>query len=137
MTNALPALAQPYAGTELEVSRVECAADAAGITTCRTDLTIFLGKRTFDEYCASCHARDALGSAFAPSLAERARTLTRAQFMNLLERGYGGEAAAMTRWAEVPAVRTYAVALWAYLSVRATGELPPGPIDLLPEADPP
>jgi mono/diheme cytochrome c family protein len=127
---------QPYAGVEPEPYRVECSADAAGVTTCGADLTIFLGKRTFDEYCASCHARDALGSGFAPSLAERARSLTRAQFMNLLERGYGGEAAAMTRWAEVPAVRNYADALWAYLSARANGELPPGPIDLLPEADP-
>jgi mono/diheme cytochrome c family protein len=135
MATASPSLSQPYADAEPEPYRVECVADAAGITTCSADLTIFLGKRTFDEYCASCHARDALGSGFAPSLAERARGLTRAQFMNLLERGYGGEAAAMTRWAEVPAVRNYADALWAYLSARATGELPPGPIDLLPEAD--
>ncbi|HEY7672185.1 MAG TPA: cytochrome c [Gammaproteobacteria bacterium] len=133
MTAAGPSLSQPYVGSEPESYRVECAADAAGITTCGTDLTIFLGKLTFDEYCASCHARDALGSAFAPSLVERARGLTRAQFMNLLERGYGGEAAAMTRWAEVPAVRNYADALWAYLSARAAGDLPPGPIDLLPE----
>jgi mono/diheme cytochrome c family protein len=137
MTNASPSVAQPYAGSEPEPHRVECAADAAGITACSADLTIFLGKRTFDEYCASCHARDALGSAFAPSLAERARSLTRAQFMNLLERGYGGEAAAMTRWAEVPAVRTYADAIWAYLSARASGELPPGQIDLLSESAPP
>jgi mono/diheme cytochrome c family protein len=120
-----------------EPYRVECAADAAGAATCRTDLTIFLGKRTFDEYCASCHARDALGSAFAPNLAERARGLSRAQFMTLLERGYGGEAAAMTRWAQVPAVRSYADALWTYLSARASGDLPPGPIDLLPQTSEP
>jgi hypothetical protein len=132
-----PVLSQPYAGTEPERHRVECATDAAGFTTCSADLTIFLGKRTFDEYCASCHARDALGSAFAPSLVERVRRLERAQFMELLERGYGGEAAAMTRWAEIPAVRSYADALWAYLAARATGDLPPGPIELLPEAGPP
>jgi hypothetical protein len=133
MAAASPSIAQPYAGSEPE-PRVECVPDAAGITTCRADLTIFLGKRTFDEYCASCHARDALGSTFAPSLAERARALTRAQFMSLLERGYGGEAAAMTRWMEVPAVRSYAEELWAYLSARATGNLPPGPIDILPQS---
>lgn len=131
-TAASPSLGQLYAVEQPEPYRVECAADAAGITSCSADLTIFLGKRTFDEYCASCHAQDALGSSFAPSLVERARGLTRAQFMSLLERGYGGEAAAMTRWAEVPAVRSYADALWTYLSARATGDLPPGPVDLLP-----
>jgi mono/diheme cytochrome c family protein len=116
--------------------RIECTSDA-GVTTCRADLATFLGKRTFDEYCASCHARDALGSAFAPSLAERVQSLERAEFMALLERGYGGEAATMTRWAEVPAVRSYADALWSYLSARASGDLPPGPIELLPAADRP
>jgi mono/diheme cytochrome c family protein len=134
ITAAGPALGQLYAEAQTEPYRVECAADAAGTASCSADLTIYLGKRTFDEYCASCHARDALGSNFAPSLVDRARGLTRGQFMTLLERGYGGEAATMTRWSEVPAVQSYADALWAYLSARATGDLPPGPIDLLPEA---
>jgi hypothetical protein len=130
------ARSQQYAGAETAPYRVECSANEAGVTTCGVDLAILLGKRTFDEYCASCHARDALGSAFAPSLAERARGLTRAQFMTLLEGGYGGEAAAMTRWAEVPDVRKYADLLWTYLTARASGDLPPGPIELLPEAAP-
>jgi hypothetical protein len=56
--------------------------------------------------------------------------------MTLLEGGYGGEAAAMTRWAEVPDVRKYADLLWTYLTARASGDLPPGPIELLPEAAP-
>jgi cytochrome c5 len=138
------AAAQLYATVEARPYRVECAVapaapepESATTPVCRTDLATFLGKRTFDEYCASCHARDALGSTFAPSLAERVRRLDRAQFMGLLERGYGGEAAAMTRWADVPAVRSYADALWAYLSARAAGDLPPGPIELLPDADRP
>jgi hypothetical protein len=128
---------QPYATVEAAPYRVECNADAEGNMRCRTDVATFLGKRTFDEYCASCHARDALGSNFAPSLVERVRRLGRTEFMEILERGYGGEAAAMTRWAEIPAVRSYADALWAYLAARATGDLPPGAIEPMPEARPP
>ena len=132
------ASAQPAASLAASPHRIECTAPAAeGDAVCRTDLAVFLGKRTFDEYCASCHARDALGSSFAPNLAERARGLTHDQFMDLLERGYGGEARAMTRWAAVPAVRNYAEPLWVYLSARAAGDLPPGPIELLPDAGEP
>jgi len=137
MAAASPSWGQSYATSGTEPYRVECTADAEGTMSCRTDLATFLGKRTFDEYCASCHARDALGSTFAPSLVERVRGLKRTQFMSLLERGYGGEAAPMTRWADVPAVRTYADALWTYLSARATGQLPPGPVNLLPDASGP
>ena len=136
MAAASPSWGQ-YATAGTGSDRVECSADADGTASCRTDLATFLGKRTFDEYCASCHARDALGSTFAPSLVERVQGLKREQFIRLLERGYGGEAAPMTRWADVPAVRTYADALWTYLSARATGELPPGPIGLLPDTSAP
>jgi hypothetical protein len=132
-----PAAAQSYAAVEAgEPYRVECSADVIpeGGVRCRTDLATFLGKRVFDEYCATCHARDALGSSFAPALGERVRNLDRARFRAVLEGGYAGEAAAMSRWADIPAVRTYADALWSYLSARANGDLAPGPIDLLPDA---
>ena len=115
--------------------RVECGPrdiDAAAI--CRTDLATYIGRRVFEQHCASCHAADATGSSFAPALPERVRRLSRAAFLDLLEDGYRGEAASLPRWAEVPEVDRYAEPLWLYLLARANGDLPPGPIDLLPDA---
>ena len=101
---------------------------------CRTDLATFIGRRVFDQYCASCHASDALGSNFAPPLGDRVRRLTFAAFRNVLESGYRGDAGALPRWADIPDVQRYAEPLWIYLLARGNGDLPPGPIGLLPDA---
>lgn len=46
-------------------------------------------------------------------------------FLSAMETGYAGDAA-MPPWGQNPYVRPYYVELWAYLSARASGDLPPG-----------
>lgn len=139
MLIGVAAAAQPFAGAPSDRPyRVECPVDAdpdAGVAVpCRTDVATYVGRLVFDEHCASCHAVDALGSSFAPALADRVRRLNRAQFLRLLEQGYVGDASALPKWAEIPDVGRYAEALWVYLLARANDDLPPGPIELLPDA---
>ena len=118
--------------------RIECPAEPSGAAdVCRTDLATYVGRRVFGEHCASCHGADALGSSFAPALTERVRRLDESAFHDVLEHGYRGEAADLPRWGDIPDVRRYADALWAYVLARANGDLPPGPIDLLPGAGAP
>lgn len=132
------AAAQPHASAELPYT-IECVpvAEAPNRVPCRTDLATFIGRRVFDQYCASCHASDALGSSFAPPLGDRVRRLSLAAFRNVLESGYRGDAGAMPRWADIPDVQRYAEPLWIYLLARGNGDLPPGPIGLLPGAGAP
>lgn len=137
MSLCVSASGQPYAGAAPDRPyRVECPADpgAEREAPCRTDVATYVGRRVFDEHCASCHAADALGSSFAPALTERVRRLSREDFLGLLERGYVGDASSLPAWGEIPDVGRYAEALWVYLLARANGDLPPGPVDLLPEA---
>jgi hypothetical protein len=107
---------------------VEC--DAAGV--CRADLATYVGWRVFHVQCATCHARDALGSSFAPNLLERIRGMDQRAFFRALDDGYmGPDDPAPPRGAN-PDVARYYAELWSYLSARARDELPPGPVERLP-----
>ncbi|HEX7082133.1 MAG TPA: cytochrome c [Gammaproteobacteria bacterium] len=114
--------------------RVQCAERAgegeaeAAAATCATDLVTYIGWRVFERYCASCHGTDAEGSTFAPSLVHRVGQLDRSAFFAALDRGYSGNRAPMRPWGEHREVSRYYEELWSYLSARAAGELPPGPL---------
>lgn len=106
--------------------------DAADAAVCRTDLATYIGWRVFHAQCATCHARDALGSSFAPNLVERIRGMDQRAFVRVLDEGYmGPDDPAPPRGAN-PDVARYYAELWSYLSARASGELPPGPVERLP-----
>ena len=117
--------AQPTPST---AQRVECEASGpigeAG--KCRVDLDTYLGYRVFEQFCSGCHALDALGSSFAPSLIERVAAMDEERFVDLMERGYTGPDASMPAWGEHPYVSRYYAELWRYLSARASGALPAG-----------
>ena len=98
-------------------------------TARQVDLAIYVGWRVFERHCAECHARDGVGSRFAPALAPRVANMTRQDFLSILRDGYAGVAGEMPPWGENPDVGRYADALWAYLTARATGALPPGPLE--------
>lgn len=119
-------------------ARVECAqvAPESG-PRCRVDLATYIGWRVFEAHCATCHAADGLGSDFAPALADRVAGMSRDEFFDMLERGYGGGESVLPAWGENRDVAEYADALWVYLDARARGILPPGPLERIgePEAD--
>ena len=109
---------QPY--------RIECAP-----TTCRADLTTYIGWRVFEAQCATCHALDARGSSFAPDLTERMRRMAERDFFAALDGGYLGANSSMPPRGRDPNVAPYYDELWAYLKARRDGDLPAGPVELL------
>ncbi|MFG6486229.1 c-type cytochrome [Roseateles sp. BYS78W] len=111
-----------------------------------------LGWRVFQQKCAGCHGADATGTAAGPDLLPRVREMGAHRFAGLVLRRYdwilaeaesdpkataqdpladkitrGRDVAlAMPAWQGNPAVTAHIEDLYAYLSARAEGALPPG-----------
>ena len=100
---------------------VECESGA-----CKVDKKTFIGWRTYHGLCHSCHAQDAVGSTFAPSLLERMKEIDREQFLSSLDNGYTGQVGVMPAWKENPNVSKRYEELYAYLMARSDGVLAPG-----------
>jgi mono/diheme cytochrome c family protein len=107
--------------------RVECPSPELPEARCVVDDATYVGWRVFASHCASCHAEGGLGSDFAPALAPRIRRLSFAQFRDLLDEGYMGLDGVLPAWGQNRDIARYYGELWAYLSARAAGDLPPGP----------
>lgn len=114
--------------------------------------SIYTGWRVFQERCAGCHGAAAAGTAQAPDLLERVRTMGSRQFVSRVLNRYdwglspsqaGSEGAArealvdeivqrrqgalsMPAWREEPRVNAHIADLYAYLSARAEGRQGPG-----------
>ena len=113
-------------------SSIECSEGSeSAVETCAVDLVVYIGWRVFERYCTGCHGSDAQGSAFAPSLVHRVRQIDRRAFFTALDEGYTGEFAPMRPWGDEPQVARYYDELWSYLSARASGDLPPVPLEPL------
>jgi mono/diheme cytochrome c family protein len=113
---------------------VECGEEGRG---CRSDLATYVGWRVFQAQCATCHAADARGSSFAPSLLERTRSMERRDFFAALDKGYFGPGSTMPPRGRDPSVAPYYEELWSYLVARRTGALPAVSVEPLPAAPPP
>ena len=102
--------------------QVECAEDGS----CKVDKQTFKGWRTFHAFCHVCHAQDAVGSTFAPSLLDRLKGMTRERFQEVLMNGYTGQVGVMPAWKDNPNVSGQADELWSYLRARSDGALGTG-----------
>ncbi len=108
---------------------VECGqVNDAGESFCYVDGNTYVGWRTFHGFCHVCHAQDAVGSTFAPSLLDRMNQsdMTRDLFVERLNEGFTGQVGVMPPWKDDPNVRKRYNELYAYLMARASGALPPG-----------
>jgi len=114
--------------------RFDCDGAESGFV-CRVDLATYIGWRVFHAQCASCHAENALGSSFAPDLTHRMRSMDERAFVAALDDGYLGPDDPMPPRGANPDVARYYTELWSYLSARASGDLPPGPLERLPNLD--
>ncbi len=114
--------------------------------------SVYTGWRVFQERCAGCHGAAAEGSAQAPDLLERLRTMGPRQFVGRVLNRYdwglpGAQAGSdgvarealvdevlqrrqgvltMPAWREEPRVSAHIADLYAYLSARAEGTQGPG-----------
>lgn len=108
---------------------VECGqVDESGESFCYVDRDTYVGWRTYHAFCHVCHAQDAVGSTFAPSLLGRMREsdMTKELFDERLHNGFTGQVGVMPPWKDNPNVSKRYDELYAYLMARADGALPPG-----------
>jgi len=106
--------------------------ETAGNTVCKVDKQTYIGWRTYHAVCHVCHAQDAVGSTFAPSLVERLSVIDEARFMDVVANGYSGQIGVMPGWKDNPNVNKKYNELYGYLKARADGALAPGRPKKLP-----
>lgn len=119
-------LGMAWAADDQKPYTVECAEGATNASQCEVDKGTYIGWRTFHGFCHQCHAQDAIGSTFAPSLLERMREVDHERFVHSVAEGYTGQVGVMPAWKENPNVSKRYDELYAYLMARADGVLPPG-----------
>ena len=108
---------------------VECGqVNDAGEPYCYVDGDTYIGWRTFHGFCHVCHAQDAVGSTFAPNLLDRMNEsdMTEDLFVERLNEGFTGQVGVMPPWKDNPNVSKRYKELYAYLTARSSGALPPG-----------
>lgn len=120
----------------------------------KVDESTFLGWRAYHSACHACHGKDGAGTAVAPSLVERVKSLSardftikvltsyrivvpaseasgddqtavREAFIEEILRRERGELA-MPAWESATTIRPHVLDLYAYLRARADGVLGPG-----------
>lgn len=106
--------------------------DSGGKTVCKVDKKTYIGWRTYHAVCHVCHAQDAVGSTFAPSLVERLGVIDEERFIDVVANGYTGQIGVMPGWKDNPNVNKKYNELYGYLKARADGALPPGRPKKLP-----
>lgn len=117
---------------------VECGhVNEDGESFCYVDRATYIGWRTYHGFCHVCHAQDAVGSTFAPSLLERMRQpdMSKDLFKERLANGFTGQVGVMPPWKDNPNVSKRYNELYAYLMARASGDLPPGRPERKPKSD--
>lgn len=106
---------------------VDCGqTDDDGQAFCYVDGATYIGWRTYHGFCHVCHAQDAVGSTFAPSLVDRMKSVDYDLFIERTANGYTGQVGVMPPWKDNPNVSKRYKELYAYLKARADGALRPG-----------
>lgn len=106
---------------ESELYTVECEG-----SVCYVDKQTYIGWRTFHSECHTCHAQDAVGSTFAPSLVDRLQEIDRERFINSVANGYSGQIGEMKAYKDNVNINKRFDELYAYLKARSDGVLAPG-----------
>ena len=105
------------------------------------DYGVYNGHRRYHAFCHVCHGPDALGSSFAPALADSMKTLSYEEFLEVVVNGQetavAGQQNVMPAFGEVQDVMLYIDHLYAYLKARADGVLDRGRPQRLPADEDP
>lgn len=100
---------------------------------CKVDRKTYVGWRTFHSFCYQCHAQDAVGSSFAPSLVDKLKTISKERFRNSVMNGFKGQIGVMPAWKDNPNVSRRIDELYSYLKARSDGALARGRPERLEE----
>ena len=115
------------AGAEEPAYIVQCEEEAKSATRCTVDKDTYIGWRTYHSSCSHCHAQEAVGSTFTPSLVSGpAKTAGYAKFKDTVNNGYQGQLGVMPGYKDNPNIKDKIDNIYKFLKARADGELPPG-----------
>lgn len=97
----------------------------------KVDKGTYNGYRRFHGTCHACHGQDAMGSSFAPALAESLKTVDYDLFVKTVREGRQvtdatGAVKAMPSFGQDPNITKHLDDIYRYLSARADGVLGPG-----------
>ncbi len=94
------------------------------------DWATWQGFRRYHDACHVCHGPNALGSTFAPSLADSLKTMDYATFYGTVVGGRiadrGGTKYVMPAFGEDRNIMCYLDDIYTYIKARSTGAMPPG-----------
>ncbi|MBO9469132.1 cytochrome C [Endozoicomonas sp. G2_2] len=106
--------------------------DCDGEGSCKVSEAVMIGYEKFGNHCAQCHAQNAEGSTFAPSLVQRLKGMGQGRFTAAVAGGVTrldsttGQYSVMPAWSENEDVMSHMQQLWAFLKARSDGALPAG-----------
>lgn len=96
----------------------------------KVDWATWEGFRRYHDACHVCHGPNALGSTFAPSLAESLKTMDYETFYGTVvggrERDAGGTKYVMPAFGTDKNIMCYLDDIYSYVKARSTGAMPPG-----------
>lgn len=88
------------------------------------------GFRRYHDACHVCHGPNALGSTFAPALADSLKTMDYATFVGIVSGGKredrGGTMFVMPSFGEDKNIMCYLDDIYTYIKARSLGVMPPG-----------
>lgn len=94
------------------------------------DWATWQGFRRYHDACHVCHGPNALGSTFAPSLADSLKTMDYATFYGVVVGGRvaerGGTTYVMPAFGEDKNITCYLDDIYTYIKARSTDQMPPG-----------
>lgn len=90
------------------------------------DWATYEGFKRYHSECHVCHGPNALGSTFAPALAESLKTMTYDQFKETVSSGRVAAGGVMPAFAPNPNVMCYVDDLYTYIKARSDGALKSG-----------
>ncbi|MES1940485.1 hypothetical protein T5B8_09586 [Salinisphaera sp. T5B8] len=99
---------------------------------CRVSDDVMVGYEKFGSHCSQCHAQNAEGSTFAPSLVQRLKGMNQGRFTAAVAGGVTrldsttGQYSVMPSWANNEDVMNHVQQIWAFLKARSDGVLPAG-----------
>lgn len=108
---------------------VEC---EDGQKNCKVSEDVMVGYEKFGSHCSQCHAQNAEGSTFAPSLVKRLKGMGQGRFTAAVAGGVTrldsttGQYSVMPAWANNEDVMNHVQQIWAFLKARSDGALPAG-----------
>jgi|GEM_PF-2171306 len=106
--------------------------DCDGNGACKVSDDVMVGYEKFGGHCSQCHAQNAEGSTFAPSLVQRLKGMDQGRFTAAVAGGVTtmdsttGMYRVMPAWAQNEDVMNHVQQIWAFLKARSDGALPAG-----------